>query len=276
MLMSSFTQSAKEIEVVFGFDTTGSMYNVLAPLRKNLAKMMTELIQNVPGIRIGVMAVGDYGDSQSTYVTTWLDLTNDVAALVKWVNDVKATGGDDAPEAYELLLKDAQTLSWRSPNRALVLIGDSPPHPPSFTTEHIYWRAELNKLISMSVKVYGVLAIADKNSESAVFYRELAERSGGVFLLMKQMSLITDMFMAVCYKESSAEGLEKFQQQVAARDGGKVDTERAAMFAELKSETPKKANKETYNYIWWNDDSTSKTKPKFSYDKASNKWSHHR
>lgn len=272
-LVSSFAASSKDIEVVFAFDTTGSMYSVLVQLRADLSKMVAALIADVPNIKIGVMAVGDYGDDATTYVVTSLDLTNNATVLCKWVNEVKATGGDDIPEAYELMLREAQKLSWNSPNRALVVIGDSPPHPAHYTTENINWRTELERLVTMGIKVYGVLAIQSKTSEPAVFYRELAEQSGGVFLLLKQMSLIKDMFMAVCYKEASSEGLEAFRQQVETRDG-KIDSERAAMFADLTS-APKKENKETYSYIWWTNKPPRNHRPTFTFDTTTNKWKRH-
>lgn len=74
--------------------------------------------------------------------------------------------------------------------------------------------------------MYGVYANTSSSKEAPEFYRELADRSGGVFLSMKQMSLIRDMFLAVCYKESSPENLAAFQKEVEKRDGGKMDTER--------------------------------------------------
>jgi hypothetical protein len=95
------------------------------------------------------LIVGDYCD-YNTYVVTQQDLCTDVNQLVNWVDNVKKTGGGDAPEAYELALREAKGLSW-SPlpqvNKAFVIIGDASPHAPSYTTEKIYWRDEVAALV---------------------------------------------------------------------------------------------------------------------------------
>ena len=96
------------VEVVFSFDTTGSMYPCLAQVRRNVKNTVTRLFEEIPGIRIGVIAHGDYCDKGSTYVTSHLPLTKDVNAIVKFVETVKPTGGGDAPECYELVLHEAE------------------------------------------------------------------------------------------------------------------------------------------------------------------------
>ena len=44
------------------------------------------------------------------------------------------------------------------------------------------------------LQVYGVQAL--NNRESTPFYKELADRSGGFYLQLRQFNLITDMFLA--------------------------------------------------------------------------------
>ena len=55
------------------------------------------------------------------------------------------------------MLRRAQQLSWqRDSAKALVVIGDATPHPPSYTDQSVFWRDELEKLVRMGIKVYGV------------------------------------------------------------------------------------------------------------------------
>ena len=85
------------IEVVFSFDTTGSMYPCLTQVRKKIGSTVSRLMKEVPGIRIGIIAHGDYCDAGATYVTKALDLTDDEGAVCRFVERVGPTGGGDAP-----------------------------------------------------------------------------------------------------------------------------------------------------------------------------------
>ena len=71
-------------------------------MRSKLKDTCTRLIQQIPHIRVGIMAHGDYCD-YTTYVLRSIDLTSDIDALVKFVSDVPATGGGDAPEVINHL-----------------------------------------------------------------------------------------------------------------------------------------------------------------------------
>jgi hypothetical protein len=55
------------------------------------------------------------------------------------------------------------------------------------------------------VKIYGVQC--NNIAENKPFYEEVAEMSGGIYLTLKHLQLITDMFKAVCYREFGAEVL---------------------------------------------------------------------
>src|SRR5579872_7141630 len=98
--------ATQRVDVVFSFDTTGSMYPCLTQVRRKVKQTVTRLAEEIPGIHIGIIAHGDYCDRNSTYVTRRLDLTNDVDALCKFVETVAPTGGGDAPECYELVLRE--------------------------------------------------------------------------------------------------------------------------------------------------------------------------
>lgn len=67
-------------------------------VRQKLRECCTRLIQDIPNIRIGLVAHGDYCDAKSSYVLRMIDLTSDVQALVDFASSVPSTGGGDAPE----------------------------------------------------------------------------------------------------------------------------------------------------------------------------------
>ena len=139
-------------EIVFSFDTTGSMSSCLVEVRGRLNDMIQRLQADIPAIRIAVFAHGDYCD-KATYVTKFIDFTDDVSKLCGFVSGVCGTGGGDSDECYELVLNQVrEKLSW-SPgsNRALVMIGDANPHRPNYpdNTLKLDWRRETDKLAKM-------------------------------------------------------------------------------------------------------------------------------
>jgi len=219
--------STAPVEVVFSFDTTGSMYPCLTQVRRNIKNTVTRLSEEIPGIRIGIIAHGDYCDAGSTYVTRRLDLTSDVSSICQFVEHVEPTGGGDSPECYELVLREAQSLSWKAgTNKALVLIGDDLPHPPAQTPGKINWRDEVQKLAEGGIPVYGVQAL--NRPYARKFYEELAQKSGGFHISLDQFAQVTDMVLAVCYKQSSETQLQNYEQEV--RTEGRMNRSLNQMF----------------------------------------------
>ncbi|WP_414586309.1 hypothetical protein [Scytonema sp. PCC 10023] len=206
--------ASSNIEVVFSFDTTGSMYPCLTQVRRNLKSTVTRLLDEIPGIRIGIIAHGDYCDAGSTYVTKHMDLSGNVDTICNFVQTVEATGGGDAPECYELVLHEAQSFSWSPTSiKTLVMIGDDIPHAPAQTPQKLNWRKELEKLTKLDITVYGIQAL--NRSHATLFYKELADQSGGFHLNLDQFSYITDFFLSVCYQQSSQDQLQAYEQEVA-------------------------------------------------------------
>jgi hypothetical protein len=222
--------TSENIEVVFSFDTTGSMYPCLTQVRRKIKSTVTRLMDEIPLIRIGVIAHGDYCDERSTYVIKKFDLSGDVDTICNFVQNVEPTGGGDAPECYELVLQDAQSLSWtKEASKSLVLIGDDIPHPPAHNPRKLNWRKEIDKLAEMGIAVYGVQAL--NRSHATPFYTEIAHKSGGFHLNLNQFSYITDMFLAICYKQSSDEQLQAYEQEVI--DQGRMSRGLNQMFSTM-------------------------------------------
>ena len=71
------------VEVVFSFDATGSMYACLAEVRRGVAAAVRRLRREVAGIRLAVVAHGDYCDAGTSYVTKLQDFTCDEDTLCR-------------------------------------------------------------------------------------------------------------------------------------------------------------------------------------------------
>lgn len=210
-------------EIVFSFDTTGSMYPCLTQVRRKVEETIKRMFQDVPNIRVAVFAHGDYQDKEDTYDTTWIDFTTNEEELCNFVRNVSSTCGYDFEECYELVLRQVKTeLSW-TPNsqRALVMIGDATPHGPGYhlNTLKINWKDETKVLYEeMNVRIYAVQALGCSMSTS--FYSELARISCGWHLKLDQFASIVDFLMAICYREQSLEQLQTFEEEVKCREKG--------------------------------------------------------
>ena len=161
------TATTENIEVVFSFDTTGSMYPCLTQVRRTVEQTINRLFAEVRNIRIGITAHGDYCDAGHPYVTKHHEISDNQKSLIKFVREVEATGGGDAPECYELVLHEARSFNWtRGKSRVLVLIGDDIPHGPDYreNRKKLDWRNEISVLAEMGVNVYGVQALNRKHA----------------------------------------------------------------------------------------------------------------
>jgi len=219
-------------DIVFCFDTTGSMYSCLETVRTKLRETCERLTSDIPNIRIGIIAIGDYCDSHSTYATEVFDFSSDTKAICNFVRDVKATGGGDAPEAYEKALRDALEMTWdTSHTGALVMIGDAPPHEPSYTDLNINWWDELEKLRNSNIKCYSVECnVAVGGGYATPFYEELAKGTG-FHIHLTDFNMVTDMFLAVCYREVSHDRFTEFRNEVSSE--GRLDSKLAHLFGEM-------------------------------------------
>src|SRR5438309_7055523 len=100
--------NVSKYDVVFSFDTTGSMSSCIQQVRKNIKNITERLFKEISGIRIGIVAHGDYCDEKSTYLMKSIDLTSDMNKIIEFINNVENTDGGDYPEAYEYVLREIQ------------------------------------------------------------------------------------------------------------------------------------------------------------------------
>ncbi|XP_045202198.2 uncharacterized protein LOC123555668 [Mercenaria mercenaria] len=228
------------MEIVFSFDTTGSMYNFLNEVRGRVSDMIQRLQADIPGIRIAIFAHGDYIDKDTYYVTKYLDFTDDVTKAVEFVTNVEDTwGGNDGGECYELVLHEVRTkLSW-SPGsqRALVMIGDDIAHEPNFRRNKLKldWRKEADSLASIGVRIYSVHC--GTYSKADVFYGQLARKTDGQHLKLQDFKNIFDFLMTVCYREKGEDLFQNYEKEVRAR-GEAIHKDLDKLFGDLRGKTP--------------------------------------
>jgi Mg-chelatase subunit ChlD len=226
------------VEVVFSFDTTGSMYPCLTQVRKKVKTSVKRLFNDLKGIKIGVIAHGDYCDKK-IYVTKHLPLGDKLEPIVKFVETVKATGGGDYPEAYELVLNEARDLKWTpAAKKILVMIGDAIPHTPKQNPRKLDWKKEAKALGSDGVRIYAVQALG--RSDATSFYKDMAKLSGGSYLALDQFSSITDLVMAIAYStDSDVSKIAAYEDEV--KKAGRMSRSLTAAFDTLRNRKSKPA-----------------------------------
>lgn len=77
-------------------------------------------------MRVGFVGYRDHSDGLARIVS--IDLTEDTAAVVNFLNTVAATGGLDECEDIFGGLETVLSLGWKHPNRILIHVGDAPQH----------------------------------------------------------------------------------------------------------------------------------------------------
>jgi hypothetical protein len=119
-------EKAKTIDIVICMDTTGSMKNDIAAMRKDLVPMLGQTLTGST-YRIGMLLFKDYINSE--YLTRAIPYTADLNQVQHTLNGITVNGGGDIPEAvYEGLYDAAVKFNWGAEARLIILIGDAPPH----------------------------------------------------------------------------------------------------------------------------------------------------
>lgn len=225
------------IDLVFSFDSTGSMSPCFSEMARKLHDIFNPLFTSIPDIRIGIINHKDYCDRDTTYTIIYEDLTDNIHKLGNFVQTTRSGGGGDAPECYELALNRARALSWKAgKSRVLVMIGDQVPHETSYpsNTQHLDWRNEAKMLAELGIQVYAVQCLSSYSATN--FYSELASITGGVHITLNQFKNIENLIKAVSYKQQGNEYLSNYENELKSRGSLGNDLER--IFDNLQGRKP--------------------------------------
>ena len=185
-------------KIVFAFDVTGSMSACINNVRENLRKLINEMAKDIPGLKVGIIAFGDYCDGENCVKIK--DLTDNLDEILDFVSTVAPTGGGDLEECYELILHLAQSLNWDGKGGAFVLIGDAGPHEIGYNNAAVAygnltkyatanvndldWQVELDKLCEDGISVFAMQCLKGHYSHFNVFWEEIAKRANTPLLLL--------------------------------------------------------------------------------------------
>ena len=205
LLSRGHEQRPQRLQLAFLIDSTGSMGACLGQLRVRVRELVASVASSgcADLVEWAALSFGDYCDACPIRA---VNFTRDGADVSRFISLLSPAGGGPTPEAYEWALEEARAvLSWRAaPLRAsmltglvpsarqepdeqcakmLVVVGDSFPHCPAYTTARLHWKDEVDLLRREGVRVSSVAA-AGSAAASVAFLREVARRGEGVFVDM--------------------------------------------------------------------------------------------
>lgn len=117
---------ARAVDIVFVFDTTGSMEDKIWGVKETSIAFADELRDRNRDFRLGLVAFGDEIREVRNSNDT---LTDDAEEFKGWISGLDAYAGDDDPElALDALIR-ATEMSYRDDTqKILILITDAQPH----------------------------------------------------------------------------------------------------------------------------------------------------
>lgn len=71
-------------------------------------------------------------------------------------------------------------------------------------------------LLEANVNVHGVHCLPGIRPASKSFYEEIARKTGGFYLTLEQFTSITDLILAICYKEAGSSYVEAYEKEVVS------------------------------------------------------------
>jgi pSer/pThr/pTyr-binding forkhead associated (FHA) protein len=121
------------LEIVFVFDSTGSMTRTIRETKNTISQMLSVLRELVPDARVGIVTYRDRG-AREDYVVREVPLGADFWRVSNFMQFGGAEGGGDRPEDVRAGLRAAFAQPWsRGARRVVVLAGDAPPHAEDFS-----------------------------------------------------------------------------------------------------------------------------------------------
>ncbi|MFC2419787.1 MAG: VWA domain-containing protein, partial [Treponema maltophilum] len=138
-VMRSFKELPKDqnADVVFAVDATGSMWDDIQKLQKELIPALASELQGRAEVRLGLLFYRDYTDDfrYRGLPVQFNDFTRDAEAFFSKLNAMhiprhSLIGGDTPEAVYEALYASLEFYRW-SPfaHKKIILIGDAEPHP---------------------------------------------------------------------------------------------------------------------------------------------------
>lgn len=171
------------LDVLFIFDTTGSMGEEIDQLKKTLSIIQMNLSETVVAtqLRLGMVLFRDRGDE---YVTHLIPLTSDVEQFRSELDKVTADAGGDTPEDLQAALQVAmQQVEWNQGGiRLAFIITDAPPHLDYSDQTYTYVKAAADAKKN-GIKLF-TIGCGDLDIQGEYILRQISQYTSAKYIFM--------------------------------------------------------------------------------------------
>ena len=171
-----------QLDIAFLIDATGSMGDEIDKLKRSM-RAVADQIAHLPSQPDLCFALVSYRDRGDAFFVRGSDFTNDLPAFQRQLEQLRAGGGGDMPEALnEALHTTVHRLSWRGDGtaRIVLLVADAPPHLDYGAP---YYDNDAIAALAKGIKLFAVGASGLDPLGEAVF-RQAAQYTGGRFVFL--------------------------------------------------------------------------------------------
>ena len=178
------------LDVVICLDVTGSMYNQVEGLKREINSLARVLDKVAPSVGIGIVAFGDRRWKQPIHLLNVVE-TAHLNSITSFVNrlsvgmDPNQRLNTDGPEAAEAALGEAVAMPWRedSAKRYVILITDNAAYPERVSAA-VETARKFGSQPGQHVSTVRANIVYDSAARNAAvhFLKEVAHAGGGSFV----------------------------------------------------------------------------------------------
>ena len=174
--------TSTNVDLAFVVDATGSMGDEIEYLKSELKDVIQQVwnANSNLNIRTGAVFYRDEGDD---FLTRTSDFTSDIETTMSFINDHRAGGGGDFPEAVHTAMEKGLALDWNEEalTRILFLVLDAPPHYEEGIISDL--QNYIQAAAEQGIKVIPVTASGiDKNTEFLMRFFSMGTNGTYVFI----------------------------------------------------------------------------------------------
>ena len=200
------------LEIVFVFDSTGSMGSSIRATKDGIAQMLDVLRALVPDARFSLVTYRDKGPGED-YLVRSLPLDRDFYAAVNWMQNIEAEGGGDTPEAVLAGMRESFRQDFRrGARRVVVVAGDAPPHD----RDRQSLREVVRRFAAEPNSAVHTLLTSSTNSDAKDAFTEIAKTGRGLCLPIQDHDRLLRQVLTLAFGTSYENDLDAVQQRLAA------------------------------------------------------------